>query len=585
MNLSRIYCINFIAVLLLIPATILAQNNSNSNNQPRTDQTRAVAIDEIGFRLALENSTQNAKIDPASYRVGVNDVFAIEVIGQISAQLRGIVVNPMGDIVLPEIATVPVTGLNLVEAIEKIRSTVLTKFRNSKVNVTLELARPVHITLSGSIPNPGKVKVPYGTTVDMLVIPGLFPLNVAAQMQSGQNFEKSSRLINSEYDLRNIRIKSEDGTITNADLLAYNFAGIADSNPVLSDGDVVHIGRLNRVSETISISGAVHNSLTIPYNPDDTIDKLIRIAGERTPDARESYVLINRLTTNGNLRIKVESESFETIELQPFDVIIVESDPLQRQIGSVTLAGEVLNPGKYTIREGQTTLYDLIEFAGGLTNLARAHSVRIDRLPSPINEYDPIERRLKPENQYPSPLLRNSDQFREGFEMLQLELDMQLQAVFANLKDTSHTKKIVLFNNDRIYISKDEGTVLLMGQISNPGYFPIQQGDKVDSIILSAGGLSEAADESRIFVIKSGTKEWRRPDDTSLETGDIIFIDRKPLLSYQLSESLELERQSVLLQERQTRLQRRSSNYQIFFTAIGTVASAITTYLLITQDN
>lgn len=569
----------------LLPTLLIAQSNNNSNRPERSDPTRAVAIDELGLRLALENATQNVKIDPQNYTVGVNDVFSIEVTGAVSLQLRGLVVNPMGDIVIPEVSTVPVTGIRLDSAIDSLKKVVSAKFRNSTIRVSLELARPVHITLSGSIPNPGKFQVPYGTTVDMLVIPGLFPLNVSAQMQTGETFEKSSRLINSEYDLRNIRIVSENGSQRIADLLAYNFAGISDSNPTLRDGDVIHISRLGRVHETISISGAVHNSLTIPFNSTDSISKLIQIAGGLTPDSFKSHVFVQRLSQNGSINSRVDSTDFSGYQLQPYDVIVIESDPIKRQIGTVRVEGEVKNPGRFTIREGQTSLHDLIKNAGGLTELAMSHAVRIDRLPKEIDEEDPFESRLKPENQYPSQLLRNSDQYREGFEMLQLELDMQLQAVFADLRDTAATKDIMLFNNDRIVVPKDEGTVLLMGQISNPGYVPLKEGDSVDSIILSVGGLSEAADSSRIFVIKSSTKEWRRPSDTTVESGDIIFVDRKPLLSYQLSESLDLERQSTLLQERQVNLQRRSSTFQIAFAAIGTVASVITTYLLITQDN
>lgn len=572
-------------MILIIPIQMYSQNSNNSSTRTeRNDPTRAIAIDELGLRLALENATQNVKIDPQNYIVGVNDVFAIEVSGSVSLQLRGLVVNPMGDLVIPEISTVPIAGLKLINAIDTLKSVLSSRFRNSIIRVSLELARPVHITLSGAIPNPGRFQVPYGTTVDMLVIPGLFPLNVTAQMQTGLVFEKSSRLINSDFDLRNIRIESKNGNRKFADLLAYNFAGINDSNPVLDDGDIVYINRLGRVHQTISISGAVTNSITVPFKVDDTIEKLLLIAGLQTADAFTSHVYVQRIDLEGSERVRVDKDNFKTFQLKPYDVVVVESDPIKRQFGTVRVDGEVQNPGKYTIREGVTTLFELIDKTGGLTNLAMSHGVRIDRLPKELDEEDIIESRLKPETQYPSALLRNSDQYREGFEMLQLELDMQLQAIFVDLRDTSATKSIKLFNDDRILIPKDEGTVQLMGQIANPGFVPLKTGDSVSSIIQAVGGLSEAADENRVFVIKNNTKEWRRPTETELNSGDIIFVDRKPLLSYQLSESLDLERQSILLQERQVKLQRRSSTFQIAFAAIGTVASVVTTYLLITQD-
>lgn len=569
--------------LFSITSGIIIAQNTRQIQVPEPDRTKVQAIDELGLRLAIENATQDTAIDPDTYIVGINDVFTIEVRGAISLLLRGIPVNPVGDVVIPEITTVAVSDLTLTEAFDKIKTAVNRNFRSGEIRVSLELARPVHVHLTGNIPNPGKITLPYGTTVDMLVVPGLFPINAAMQVQSEQPFEKSRQLINTDYDLRNIHIQRKSGNSITADLIAYNLGGIVELNPTLQDGDIIQINKISRNHATINVSGAVNKHLSIPFNEDDTITRLLRVAGGLSVEAVPGEVNIIRNSPDGFVSTRVLVNDYDSFKLLPFDNVLVPVDQSKRRTGTVKLEGEINTPGYYPITEGSTSLADVLNLAGNVTEMARTHSVRINRR-SESKSRNLTSAELREQLEKPSELLRTSDQYAEGLEFLRMELSMDLQVVFVDLNDPDAVRNTILIDGDEVVIARDDKTIMLMGQVNKIGYYPLATGQNIESVLQQAGGLSEAADPERIFIIKSGTRSWYRPGDTVLESGDIVFVDRIPLVDFQSSRLLDVQLAQLEIQGKQLDLQKRNSTVQLIFAGIGTVASIITTYLFITQN-
>ena len=52
--------------------------------------------------------------------------------------------------------------------------------------------------------------------------------------------------------------------------------------------------------------------------------------------------------------------------------------------------------------------------------------------------------------------------------------------------------------------------------------------NKVDDYINFAGGFLENAKSGDIKIIKSSTKEWVDPSETTIEDGDYIFVPKEP---------------------------------------------------------
>lgn len=564
-------------ILLFFCSTVVLAQGEQVIRVPDQDRTRIQATDELGLRLAIENSNQTVVIDPNEYIVGVNDVFTIEVKGSISVLLRALPVNPTGDVVIPEIAAVRVADLTLREAIDKMEQVVKQKFRQGDIRISLEFARPIHVSLTGNIANPGVFKLPYGTTLDMLIVQGLLPLNVASVFQSDRTIDKRTMLIESEYDLRNVRIERSNGSVINADLLAFYLGGDGHSNPILRSRDIIHINKFADTFLRINVSGGVNNPASYSFKEGDTIEALLRISGGFTPFAITDHVTIVRDSGQGIQRIRVAKDQFGTFNLKAHDNIVVSTDQGMRTRGTVKITGEILEPGFYSIRNGVTSISDIIEMAGGLTKDALTSSVVIKR--GKQEKPDDISSRQSQMEQIPM-LLRTSDQFREAFEFFQMQLNMGLDIVVADLRDAGKSASIFLQDGDEIVVERDKNTVLLMGQFNHIGYIPFVNIRSIEDLVAAAGGLTNAADPSRIFVIKAGTGTWFTPENTTIESGDIIFADRSPIIDYQASRLLDIQEKQIELQKNQQRISRR----QLLLSAVGTITGIVTTYLLITRD-
>lgn len=569
-----------LSLITLLTISATAQQ-TRTQNRDATDRTRVQAVDELGLRLARENLEQEGSINPENYIVGVNDIFAIEVKGSISFSYRGIAVNPLGDLVIPEVATVSVADLLLLEAIEKIRTAVSQRFRDGEVFVTLELARPINVHLSGNVPLPGRATLPRGTRLDLLVTYGIFPESLTPELQLGRIVTKIERLIASDYDLRNIRIIRKDGSIEFGDLIAYNLGGKLAFNPILEDGDIVNIRRRTENEANVSISGSIGTALNLPFRDGDTVGDLITMGGGIGTDALNNVVWVIRLQDHRFETTVLTLEEAMVYPLEPSDRVIIPTDPVKRRHRTVRIRGEAKNPGTYPVISGQTTLRELLDMAGGITDEANQRLVKIERFGE--NSWDSRNRDInlneltdlsdRDRGQWIRSHVRTSDQFREGLDFLISELELGLTLIYVDLNNDDHLNNIILYGNDKITVMRDERTVLMMGQVQRPGYLQHESSFEISDYIVQSGGFAPAADLDRIFIIKKGTNAWYRPNETTIDSGDIIYVDRFPPESYQAFRLYEIQRQQL-----------RNNNIQIILSTVSTVAAIVTTYLFIVRD-
>jgi hypothetical protein len=79
-----------------------------------------------------------------------------------------------------------------------------------------------------------------------------------------------------------------------------------------------------------------------------------------------------------------------------------------------------------------------------------------------------------------------------------------------------------------------------------------------------------SADKERIFVIKAGNSAWYKPQETTIESGDRIFVDRVPIEDLNQFRTYEVQR-----------AQQRIQRTQLILTAITTITGIITTYVAV----
>lgn len=474
----------------------------------------------------------------------------------------------------------------------------------------------VHLT--GEIPYTGMTRVPPGTRVDELLrleyeewkfreIQALIPTDPELGPQEKLD-DALGDILNSELDLRNIQILKRDGSVVHADLIGYRLGGQLSANPSLEQGDVVNIRKLSKDPFYVSVSGAVKSPLTIPYSSNDTAQRLLTIAGGRSSEAVMNEVLIYRLVTNeytqdtpassNQTGSDISKNPFMTYSLTdreladfsllPGDRVVIPVDQKKRRIYHVTIQGEVMRPGVYPIVEGETTLSEILIMAGGPTSKAMLHGIEITRHSDTELDNEVAEDRYRP-----LPMLfRVSDQYEESRAQLELEIQSENNIIYANLSghsrgftnETLTSNEIPLQHLDEITVPKDQKTIRVMGQIGVPGFYPFHPDLTVEDYIAQASGLSPAADSSRIYVIKAATRNWIPANQTSLASGDILFIDRQPLVSYRAAEDLELRKVDMELRRQSQETNDRRTSVQIGVSLVNATVSIITTYLLIRRQ-
>ena len=575
-----------IVTLLLLLAVSQVSFSQTSDRQSREARTGSFInidgllggdpfyfIDSMSLEIGSSQGAQEVYVNENEYFLGTGDIFSVDFSGSMNGTMRGIRVNPQGDITLPNIGSVRVKDITIAEARERISDKVAERYRDTEVGISLDRARPITIHLTGDIPYPGKREVHALTHVDQAIYTAFFEPERSTDPiapQPGANLYHYNKdfLDRGDYSLRNITIRNSNGEVQHADLIAYFKGGVKATNPVVNDGDIITIHRMRNYSPTITISGAVKSAERLEYRSEDTLGDILTISNGYTHDANTREINIFRLE-GGNINkitVDVEQEDINSVNLEPNDRIVVPFDRNLRNSRTAWVYGEAAMPGNYPIIDGQTTVYDLLQMANGISDQGLSHAAYLVRSNASSSD-------ISGSPQFDSSLLtRTSDQLAQGFEYIDLEVGLNRNQIYLDLSDQDQLSNIQVFDGDQLHIPRDDKTIYLMGQVRSPGFYPFDASQSVDDYIARAGNFALAAEEDRIFVIKSGTRSWYRPSETNLESGDIIFVDRVPYDELQANRSYDMAVRG-----------QRNSNIQLIMTGLATVTSIITTYVAITR--
>jgi protein involved in polysaccharide export with SLBB domain len=516
--------------------------------------------DQIGLQIARSGITIEGVIDKDTYTLGSNDLISIDISGSKPVQMRGIVVNPQGEVVLPVIGVINLVGKTITEAQVEIERRVSETLKDPKVYISLDQPRPLTIHINGEVPHPGKYVIPAQSRVDFAIYQSV----TDGQRSPNVNTTYSaSNLLQKNYTFRSIKISHTNGEKDTADLITYYSTGSFKDNPFVRDGDLITIYKANTNNARISLSGAVRSPFEVQFIKTDTPYSLLQIAGGFSSDADTSSPLLLRRSKDSIEQINLSPDQWKSFELLPNDRLIAKLDEQKTEAASAWIQGEVNLPGNFPIVNGSTTAYELLEMAGDFTNKALPAAGYLIRAGSVENEVP---------NKFNVDLMkRTSNQLAQGLQYLELENQLSRNRVHVDLSSDNQLKKVKLFDGDRLFIPRDENTVFVFGQVNNPGYFPFEPNiSSVDSYIGRAGGFALAADEDEIFVIKAGSKTWHNPENTSLNSGDMIFVDREPYDELNAKRSYRVQREQL-----------KNTRIQLIMSALTTITSIITTLVAI----
>ncbi|MEM7309607.1 MAG: SLBB domain-containing protein [Planctomycetota bacterium] len=346
--------------------------------------------------------------------------------------------------------------------------------------------------------------------------------------------------------------------------LAQALAGVEEENPELMPLDLITIRSRSKASvrPTVRILGPVRQPGTYELTPGLRISDVIAIAGNLQADAfyDEAELIRNVLNASGDamevmrfridLRLALEGDPEHNAVLSNGDQIVVRS--LRNSWVTVTVDGEVKFPGTYVFA-GDAKIDDLIAAAGGVLPHAdlraasfRRQSVREMQLARFRHLAETMRRRFEYELQRGVQRGRPQEGLAARLALQQIE---ELSARMAqsdgngrivlpflrvDFPDSPHN--LTLEDGDRLSIPRHQETVAVLGNVFNPSTFVAEPGLTVEDVLERCGGLTEYADDERIYVMRADgqvealhQKTRRLRLRALLLGGDVVLVPRAPI--------------------------------------------------------
>lgn len=286
-----------------------------------------------------------------------------------------------------------------------------------------------------------------------------------------------------------------------------------------------------------TISGEVSRPGIYPYAENTTLEDLLVQAGGllesastvrvdisrrlRDPKSTESGKEMSRLFTF-SVKDGYVIDGTPGFVLEPFDVVEVRRSPGYQPQKRVTIAGEAVFVGGYTLQNKNERLSDLVKRAGGLT--AEAY-VRGGRLIRQMNEEERAQRQAILDM-----ATMNSGSDSVSVAKLQLSdrytVGIELDKALAN---PGSDYDVVLREGDYLYIPEYVSTVRISGEVQYPNTVTHIAGKRASYYIDQAGGYGKMAKKRRAYVVHmNGTvsrlKRFRKHD---IEPGSQIIVPSK----------------------------------------------------------
>ncbi len=179
--------------------------------------------------------------------------------------------------------------------------------------------------------------------------------------------------------------------------------------------------------------------------------------------------------------------------LSPYDQVYIRRSPGYIEQRNIEIAGEVLFPGRYALKEKTERLSDIVKRAGNLTPHAFSAGARLLREKTIIEmteERKAMQALSKGLKDSISTDLLNIDPY--------YSVGIELDKAIANPKSEYD---LVLREGDQLIVPEYDNTVKINGSVMYPNTVLYKKGQKVSYYINQAGGYSDLAEKKRAYIV------------------------------------------------------------------------------------
>ena len=411
-------------------------------------------------------SLQDVPVGP-DYVIGPQDSLAVHIWNVPDQNFNRSYIAPVerdGMVVIPQVGAIPVGGQTFSQAERTIHARLSLLLKRFELHVSMARIRTMKVYVVGEVARPGAYELSALATASNAIYAACGP------SRSGS--------------LRQVRIMRDGKTVGQLDLYDFLLQGDRRQDNRLQAGDVVLVPPLGPV---VAISGSVKRPAIYELKPGTRLTELLTLAGGLTPlsDRQRCHLfrqdpalkernmidvdLVRALASQGQEKSRLGVEGGDPL-LMDGDYIRIATLPTQ-VVNVVSLVGAVKSPGPYEFRAGMH-VKDILT-PEQLTVDAYADRAEIVRT-------DPATYLTK-------------------------VIPFSPTAVFEGRESDNH----VLNRLDQVVISSQmraPALVLVEGEVRRAGYFTIEIGERLSSVLKRSGGFTPNAFPSGIVLVRESVK-------------------------------------------------------------------------------
>ena len=411
-------------------------------------------------------SLQDVPVGP-DYVIGPQDSLAVHIWNVPDQNFNRSYIAPVerdGMVVIPQVGAISVGGQTFSQAERTIHARLSMLLKRFELHVSMARIRTMKVYVVGEVARPGAYELSALATASNAIYAACGP------SRSGS--------------LRQIRIMREGKTVGQLDLYDFLLQGDRRQDNRLQAGDVVLVPPLGTV---VAISGSVKRPAIYEMKPGSRLTELLTLAGGLTPlsDRQRCHLfrqdpalqernmidvdLVRAFASQGPEKSRLGVEGGDPILLDG-DYVRIATLPTQ-VVNVVSLVGAVKSPGPYEYRAGMH-VKDILS-PEQLTVDAYGDKAEIIRT-------DPTTYLTK-------------------------VIPFSPKAVFEGRESDNH----VLNRLDQVVIAsqmRPPALVLVEGEVRRAGYFTIEIGERLSSVLKRSGGFTQNAFPNGIVLVRESVK-------------------------------------------------------------------------------
>lgn len=309
----------------------------------------------------------------------------------------------------------------------------------------------------------------------------------------------------------------------------------------LKKNDIIKVANVNEITEKgdLTINGFVTFPGQYPYAEGMTVEDLVLQAGGLREGASTARVEVARRIIDQNatdatnqiaevftfgMKDGIAVDGKAGFLLKPYDVVQIRRSPTYSAQEEVTIAGQVLFPGKYVLQSRNERISEVMKRAGGLLESAYVKGAYLKRQMTE-DQKQQIEEAMR--------MARMNAEKGDSIELRELELAKNADTYNVGIdlqkavENPGSTYDFVLQAGDELNVPEYQSTVQISGQVLFPNTVVFVPGKKMKYYIEQAGGYNQKAKKGDTYVVYMNGSVAKAKGSTPIEPGCRIVVPEK----------------------------------------------------------